>query len=209
VAGVFSLEAQVRHSGIIEGTVVDRTTRKPIENVNVFILESQRGTTTDHAGRFRLRIPLESPVGLIFSHIAYDRLKKTVRLERPDTVTLEVSLQPRAIQTGEVTVTARVPFTEERAIFKISGAEIRDCGEETMERKLHYLLPTVVAKFEDRMMHPQKDFTLYINGVWYESIYLDDIDPAKVTKVLVWGAREAPPGFFNIRGGPVVDIETE
>ena len=209
VSGVLSVQAQVRHTSIIEGVVVDQTTRKPIESVNVFILESQQGTTTDHAGRFRLRIPLRSPVGVIFSHVAYDRLRKTYRLDRPVTLQIEILLHPRAIETGEVTVTGRAPVSEERTIFKISGKEIQQCGEKTMERKLHYLMPTVVGKFEDRMMHPEKDFTLYINGVWFESIYLDDIDPATVTKVLVWGANEAPPGFFNIRGGTIVDIETE
>jgi len=189
---------------------VERTTRQPIENVNVFFQEFPKGTVTDRSGRFTLHIPLGRSVQVIFSHVSYDKLIKDYRFDRPDTLVLETSLQPRVIQSGEVTVTGKRPFAEQRAKYTISGVEIQQCGEKDMEHKLRYLIPNIVKPYEVRMMRPSQDFTLYVNGKWTESDFLNDIDPATVKRVLVWDdERWSPVGFPAIRGSYIVSIETQ
>ena len=206
-----TLWSQDQRFALLDGVVVDRTTRLPIENVNISFREFPKGTVTDRSGRFTLRIPLGRSIQLIFSHISYDKLTKNYRFDRPDTLVLEMSLQPRVIQSGEVTVTAKKPFAELRAKYTLSGVEVQQCGEKDMEHKLRYLIPTIVKPYETRMLRPSQDFTLYVNGKWIESDFLNDIDPATVKRVLVWGGlgNEPPVGFSIIRGSYVVSIETQ
>lgn len=215
---------QTREHAVLKGTVVDRVSRTPIQGVNIyfdrisrlpadlrnpFFREFPIGTATDSAGRFLLYLPLNREVRIFFSHVSYLKLVKTYHLTSPDTLFLETSLLPGEIQTAEVTVSARRPFSQQRARYIISRAEFQKVGERDMEHKLRYLLPTIVKPYEVRMIHPNRDFTLYINGKWEESDFLNDIDPATVTRIMVWEGLWSPLGFPLIRGGHVVSIETE
>ena len=204
------LGAQYRQVGVLRGILVDRATRLPIENVNVFFQQSPKGTVTDRSGRFMIDIPLGRSVQVIFSHVSYDKQTKTYRFDRPDTLELETSLQPHVIPSGEVTVTGTRPFSEQRARYALSGVEIQKSGEADMEHALRYLLPEIVKPYEVRIMRPSQDFTLYVNGTWEESYVLNEIDPATVTRVLVWDDRNwTPVGLPVRRGSYVVSIETE
>jgi len=95
------------------------------------------------------------------------------------------------IALGEVLVTAKKRFvlTEEttrRASFRIGGEEFERLGEPDMEKAMHYLLPDVVQPLKDRLQLDKNDFTLYVDGEWKESIFLDDLDPFTVRRILVW-----------------------
>jgi hypothetical protein len=75
---------------------------------------------------------------------------------------------------------------EKRAAYSIGGDEFERLGEEDMERAMSHFLPFIIKRPESRMSSSSADFTLYVNGVWKESIVLSDLDPFSVRQVLVW-----------------------
>jgi hypothetical protein len=114
---------------------------------------------------------------------------------------------PRPIQLAEVTVTAKKPFSQQRVVHSLTAAEFEQLGEPDMDRAMQYLLPSIINRWQDRMRFPAKDFTLYVNSVWQESIYLKYIDPYSVQRVLVWDGKWSPVGLPLRCGKYVVSIE--
>jgi len=192
----------------VGGTVLDAETARPIAAVNVTVRGSRIGTSTDSLGYFQLLLPKGSYV-IGFSHIAYKKIVRGLIADLANTVTWKVEMTSNPVQFSEVTVTARKPFSQQRAIHSLSGAEFERLAETDMDRAMRYLLPTIISRWDVRMRSPSKDFTLYVNGEWMESIYLTDIDPYSVQRVLVWEGEWSPVGLPLRRGKYVVSIETK
>ncbi|MBN1446900.1 MAG: TonB-dependent receptor [Bacteroidetes bacterium] len=90
-------------SVLLQGTVRDRNSYRPIQDVNISLTGSSIGTSTDVTGTFSLRIDhADADQTIVFRHIAYDTLSLTVKMLQgsPD-----VLLQPRIIpmQSAEIT----------------------------------------------------------------------------------------------------------
>ena len=63
----------------INGRVISTKSNKPIQNVNIYVKDQKRGTTSDASGNFELNLEEDSSYSIEFSHIAYEnRLIKTV-----------------------------------------------------------------------------------------------------------------------------------
>ena len=136
---------------------------------------------------------------------------------------MNINLVRQTIALGEIVVTAKKPFslTEEevkRASFNIDGNEFELLGEPDAEKAMQYLLPDIIRPLRDRLSFEKNDFTLYIDGTWKESAYLDEIDPFSIKRVVVWeelGSSQSPLahdifplGMPLRRGNSVVLIET-
>jgi len=90
-------------TSIITGVVKDKNTHHDLKSVNVFIKETRVGTSTDLAGHFELRVPVDGmdELTVVFRHIAY--FEKQV----PLSTLLEsdrVYLQPRVIPLNTVEI---------------------------------------------------------------------------------------------------------
>jgi hypothetical protein len=212
---------------ILRGEVIDGETRKPVPQVNVLIRGQKIGMSTDSTGSFRLALPIGVHYVVVFSHVAYHKVMRDVFSEEARDIQLQILLQPEPVQLQEVTVLGRKPVTLskaaiERAAYRLDGAEFERLGEPDMEKAMEYLLPTVVERLEtrmslvrrgDRLVDSPSDFTLYVNGEWKESLYLDDIDPFSVRRVLVWdvGPFDSAPLGLPLRRGAryVVLVQTK
>lgn len=90
-------------TSILTGVVKDKNTHQDLKSVNVFIKETRVGTSTDLAGHFELRVPVDrmDELTVVFRHIAY--FEKQV----PVSTLLEkdrVYLQPRVIPLNTVEI---------------------------------------------------------------------------------------------------------
>ncbi|MCB9510040.1 MAG: TonB-dependent receptor [Deferribacteres bacterium] len=93
--------------GAITGHVKDAKTQQALIGVNVVLLDTQRGATTDTLGNFRIANVPPGSYRLRFSYIGYENFFKTdvvVNSARP--AIANVSLVPTAILGQAVTVTA-------------------------------------------------------------------------------------------------------
>lgn len=218
---LFVLSSFAQERCVVKGVVLDDETTKPVPNVNVIVRGKKMGTTTDSAGYFRLGLPARDEFVLVFSHVAYQKVTRSVSSGAPTEIEFRIFLVPEAIKLQEVVVTGTkqiVPSkaAERRALFSFGGDELERLGEEDMEKALRYMLPDIVRRLEDRMMYDAADFTLYVNGEWKESICLDEIDPFSIRRVLVWGLLGIkmdidvfPNGLPLRRGKHVILIETK
>ena len=220
--GVFcvaSLFGQGRY--VMRGRVLDRETGEAISSVNVIIRGEKRGTVTDTAGYFRLALPTPEKRIVVFSHITYKKETRSISFDTTSEVTLRIYLVPDTIRIHEVLVEGErqiVPSETDRkmALYTLNGDDFERLGEDDMERAMRYLLPQIIRRPELRMRSDTADFTLYVNGVWKESIYLDQINPYEVRRVTVWGPLGhfkdmdfTPLGFPLLRGRFVVLVETK
>ena len=115
--------------GSISGTVIDAQTKEPLIGVNVLVLDTQYGASTDIEGRYTIE---NVPVGayrLRFDYIGYESILKTdviVRSARAEVVNAE--LKQSLIEGEEVVVTAGYFVDEERvqpSTIGLSREEIR------------------------------------------------------------------------------------
>jgi outer membrane receptor for ferrienterochelin and colicin len=91
--------------GKIQGVVYDADTKEPLPYVNVLVLNTEIGTTTDDEGRFyTLNVP-PGKHSLEFSYIGYQTVKlENVIVETGQTVRLEVKMKTTAIEVSPITV---------------------------------------------------------------------------------------------------------
>jgi len=91
--GIVPLFAQT-----LKGRVVDETTQQPIVGVGVQVVGSSQGTITNTDGEFALTIT-QWPVEVVFSHVSYQKMKKTIA----ENAFQRISLPVAVIQLGEAT----------------------------------------------------------------------------------------------------------
>jgi hypothetical protein len=83
----------------ILGKVIDDSTKSVIPFASVAISGLNLGTSTNMDGEFQIRVD-SLPVGLIFSHVSYD--KKEILVQAPDYIT--ISLRPRKVILKELVI---------------------------------------------------------------------------------------------------------
>jgi len=99
--------------GIISGSVMDMQTKEPLIGVNILVLGTQQGSSTDLEGNFQISdVPLGT-YSLEFSYIGYTTFYKTDVVVKPGKpVILKIELLAAAVEGEEITVTAGY-FVEE------------------------------------------------------------------------------------------------
>ncbi len=109
LARVHSAQLNDDPPAFISGAVFDAQSAQPIPDVNVSIIESSIGTTTDGRGNFFIG-PLTPGTYIIeFTHVYYHGVRDTLYLNPGDTVICEVLLAGRPILLDEVEVTDKHP----------------------------------------------------------------------------------------------------
>jgi TonB-linked SusC/RagA family outer membrane protein len=118
----YSVEAQAQATGIIQGRVLEATSRQPLASVQVSVPGTQRGTLTDREGNFR--IP-GVPVGrreVRAELIGFTSMVRAVTVTAEGVATVEFELRQAVIDLEEIVVTgvageqvrAKLPFTVDR-----------------------------------------------------------------------------------------------
>lgn len=142
---LLSLSLFAQSDAALEGTVRDQITKKPLPNVNVIIRDTHLGAATDSLGYFIIRkIPPELHIVEI-SHVGYKTKYRTINLEKGKTVSLELFLEPTAIQLKEITVTDTA--SQIHLIHRYPGSivitreDIVKSGEKRLSKVMQQLAP--------------------------------------------------------------------
>ncbi len=102
----------------ISGTVTDSETGETLPGVNVFVENTNIGTTTDENGEYALSVPDEENV-LVYSYVGYERLE--VAINGRSEINVELSLEVQAFE--EVVVTT-FGLEQERKALGYSVQEV-------------------------------------------------------------------------------------
>jgi outer membrane receptor for ferrienterochelin and colicin len=126
---VIILNLQAQNTGSIHGMVQDVQTKEALAGVNVLVLDSNRGASTDLQGKFKIENLSPGSYRLEFIYVGYVNQKITdiiVSANKP--AIIDVALQEQAIEGETITVTAGY-FVEETmpqpSMIGLSREEIR------------------------------------------------------------------------------------
>ncbi|HOH07516.1 MAG TPA: TonB-dependent receptor, partial [bacterium] len=99
--------AILAHTGRISGRVIDARSREPIPGANVMIQGTVLGVNSDAEGRFSINSLAPGNYELRVSAVGYLVFnRRGIALTADQTVTLDVTLEPTLIESGEVVVSA-------------------------------------------------------------------------------------------------------
>jgi len=110
---LFSLNALAGTTGKIAGQVVDAATGEPLIGANVIIRDSNRGAATDLDGYYYIINLPPGSYNVEISSVGYaSQIFSEVTINIDKTTTMNVRLQPQALQGEEVTIIAKKPVIE-------------------------------------------------------------------------------------------------
>jgi len=183
--------------GSIKGKIVDAETKTPLIGVNIYIKNTQTGTSTDNEGNYEIT---SIPVGLInvvFSYIGYESVTKTDINVKPDrTLYLNIEMRSSAVKLQDVVVTnGYFSELENKPVSTVnfSSEEInRSPGTAGDVSRILYTLPSI-AKIND-----QRNSLIVRGGTAVEnSFYLDNIEIPNINHFPVEGSSDGPIGILN------------
>jgi CarboxypepD_reg-like domain len=137
----------------IQGRVVSKTDKKPIQNAVVFINNSAIAGTTDSAGHFRLTA-VAGQYNLLVNIVGYQKYRTPLTL-KGDIVLNDIELLPKADTLKEVTVKAKATIS---ACFAPFEQEL--FGNTQFARQCKMLNPLVLQFFD---ITPQGGFSARSN----------------------------------------------
>jgi hypothetical protein len=100
--------SQPQRFSTITGSVQDDSTGSPLENVNVFVVQTTLGTNTNQDGWFEIKNIPEGTYDIVASRLGYNVYKIRLSISS-ETIFLEIRLKPVTIPLGEVTISAIAP----------------------------------------------------------------------------------------------------
>ncbi len=126
--GSLALSAQTL-TGTISGTVTDSRTKEPLIGVNIIVLDTNLGASTDQEGRYVIpRVPIGT-YRLRFDYIGYEpQIKTDIMVKTSRTEVVNASLMQSMLEGEEVVVTAGYfseTATVQPSIIGLSREEIR------------------------------------------------------------------------------------
>ena len=183
--------------GSLEGKVLDIETKTPLIGVNIYIKNTETGTTTDLDGNYKMT---NIPVGLInvvFSYIGYESVTKADVSIKPDrTLFLNVDMKSSVVELQDVVVTnGYFSELENKPVSTVnfSAEEIRRSpGTAGDVSRILSTLPSV-AKVND-----QRNSLIVRGGTAVEnSFYVDNIEIPNINHFPVEGSSDGPIGILN------------
>ncbi|HYV99192.1 MAG TPA: TonB-dependent receptor [Gemmatimonadaceae bacterium] len=141
--------ARGQNAGTIQGRVTDKHTGEPLAGITVSLYGS-RTATTNHDGRYTL---VDAPAGtdtVRFRWIGYAPQEKVVTVSGGGALTLDIALEPVAIQLADVRVTAASRYPERiveapAAVTSVEGAHLKEMSVTGQTPLLVADLPGVYA----------------------------------------------------------------
>ena len=186
------------HFGSIKGIVVDSETKQPLVGANIFMQDSNSGTSTDISGNYQFDKIKVGTYSIIYSYIGYEKIIKTDIIVRTNRITfVNIELKPTTLSMENVVVTSGY-FNEEESqpmsITSFSSEEIRRApGSAGDVSRIIFGLPSL-AKINDT-----KNSLIVRGGSPVENgFYLDNIEIPNINHFPVQGSTEGPIGIINV-----------
>jgi len=171
---------------VIEGTVRDAVTSRPIAGCNIFIEGATLGTASDSLGFFHLEEIPFGEVRLVISHVGYVSVKQKVQLNTAR-LKMDFSLRPALITAPPTTITAtRARDRETPVVF----AELQ--REEIEQRYTTQDLPVLLSELPSSTYYSENG-----NGLGYNYLTIRGFDQRRIS-VLINGIPQNDPEDHNV-----------
>lgn len=206
------LRLPVRTDQPVRGVVRDSTNGQPLPGVSVVLKGSQRGTTTDAEGAFRLDVPDENTT-LIFSYIGF--VSKEVRVGSRSSLTIDLKSSDQSL--SEVVVVGYGTQKKESltgAIASITSRDIEKVHTATVSAALAGKIPGVsFRQAEGRpgssallQVRGMGDPLYVIDGIQKDGGQFNNIAPSDIESITV--LKDASASVYGSRAANGVVIVT-
>lgn len=91
---------------IIEGTVKDMETGKPLPGVNVYLSGTTFGTATDNNGHYKFTSSAAGFYNLVFSFVGYQKEVRQIELKSTSAITININMEEKVNELESIEVTA-------------------------------------------------------------------------------------------------------
>ncbi|HZI01648.1 MAG TPA: TonB-dependent receptor, partial [Flavisolibacter sp.] len=109
---LFTMDAAAqRKTATVNGRVLDEN-EQPLANVSVMVLGQQNGVNTNDSGIFRLRVPADRAIALVFSFTGYRTIQQNFLLSEGEQETVTIRMETGGNTLQEVVVTDQRSRTE-------------------------------------------------------------------------------------------------
>lgn len=198
-----------RQKGKIRGTVIEKTTKQPLVGVNVQVVGTQFGSSTDANGVFLIQNLPEDVYKIKTSYIGYlSHLENDVRVIRNKTTSLkEIELAESALEVGEVIVTPGL-----QAEIETMPVSCRTYSREEIRRTAgtagDVLRATSVLPGVSTTAGEFSTFSVRGGGPWDNLILVDNIPFDKISHFVGGSSeQEVQGGRFSVfTGGLIEDV---
>ncbi len=192
---LFSQTILPEGKGSIKGSIVDAGTKLPLVGVNVAVLNSKLGTTTDNKGHFIISGLTNGSYTLRLSSIGYETKTVTDIIVTPDKTTfVETALKPAAAYEMKAVEVNTGYFSESRtqpvSATNFSYEEIRRApGAAGDVSRILMSLPSI-AKVNDQSN------SLYVRGgnPSENAFFIDNIEVPNINHFPMQGSTGGPIG---------------
>jgi hypothetical protein len=93
----------------ISGIVLDKKTKEPLPNLNIYISNTTWGTTSNPDGTFKISSIFPGSHEIVFSMIGYETHSQICKLSDSSKIFIRIEMIPKVYEFKEVTVTAERP----------------------------------------------------------------------------------------------------
>lgn len=128
-------------TGTIEGTVTGDG--EPVLGANVTITETQRGTSTNTNGNFRIENIIPGTYKLSVSAVGYNSNSQAISIEANEVLKLKISLNSKTEELGQVVVTGtmRETFVKESPVKVqvVSNKHLQNTGANNLMESVNFL----------------------------------------------------------------------
>ncbi len=182
--------ALVAQSKKVSGVVTDAN-REPLPGVNIQVVGTLIGTTTDNEGVFLLKVD-SYPVTLEISYVGY----KTVQVTAENDNVLEVVMEQDVLEAENVVVVGsrfrpRTAITSPEPIDNIKLKDLHATAQVSLDKMLHYVVPSF-----NSTQQTISDATAH-----FDPADLRGLGPSR-TLVLINGKRKNPSALVYINDTP-------
>lgn len=203
-----SAGAQNSQQGVLKGRVFNKLNNQPLEGANVLVVGTDRGTTTNEEGRYRITGLEPGLYSIQVSYLGFQQRKRSeVEITKARSTTVDVGLKEASIETEEVNIEAS--SFEEDASSPLSKQSI---SEETIRRNpgANQDISNAVASFPGVASTPSFRNDLIIRGGApnENSFYIDGIEVPNINHFATQGATGGPVGMINVDFIQSVDFYT-
>ena len=181
----------------IEGTVIDRNTRKPLEFVNVLIAGLGIGSSTDEEGHFCIEQVPPGIYALQASMLGYKTVTTSEYRVNHRTPHIQIEMEEERTQLSEVTVTAS-PFQR----ITESPVSLRVIGLQEIEKApgANRDISRVVQNYPGVAFSPigyRNDLIVRGGGPSENRFFLDGVEIPNINHFSTQGASGGPVGLID------------
>lgn len=181
----------------IKGTVIDKASRKPLEFINVLIIETGKGSTTDAEGHFTITDVLPGIYRLQASAVGYKTIITPQYILSTKNLNVDIEMDENLTELEGVTVTAS-PFR--RNIDAPLG--LRSIGLQEIEKSpgANRDISRIVQSYPGVAFSPagyRNDLIVRGGGPSENRFFLDGVEIPNINHFSTQGASGGPVGIIN------------